>query len=143
MSRHHTVPHIPRAHRDPIDGPDEALALLSVAVSQPLVPETVAVLLDGRRMGGTITVVSGTDDPDAVIDVVEVISMAAWSQPSIRSLVVASVRPHGATLPGDVDRWLEASAAADTFGLELLEWFVIGPAGAECPRDLLGEPHRW
>jgi len=32
---------------------------------------------------------------------------------------------------------------AETHGIELLEWFVVGPHGAECPRELLGEPERW
>lgn len=147
MSRHHTVARtparVPRAHLDPIGSADEALALISAAIAHPLEHETVAVLLDEARCGGTITVVTGTDDPDAIFDVVEVMGMAALSEPSVTSLLVASVRPRGATLPGDVDRWLEASATADTFGLELLEWFVIGPAGPECPRDLIGEPPRW
>lgn len=143
MSRHHTVPPVPRAHLDPIDSADAALALLAVAVAEPLQPETIAVLLDDRRRGGTVTVVSGTVHPDAVIDVTEVLCLAACQQPSITSLLIASVRPDGATCPGDVDRWLEASAVAGSFGLELVEWFVIGPAGPECPRDLIGEPARW
>ena len=143
MSRHHTVPHVPRAYRDPINGPDDAIALLSVAIAEPLCYETIAIALDDRRCGGTITVVSDTVNPDAVVDVAEVMCMAMCKNPSIHSLLIASVRPGGAVCPGDVDRWLEASAIADSFGLELLEWFVIGPAGIECPRDLFGEPARW
>jgi hypothetical protein len=59
------------------------------------------------------------------------------------SLVVATVRPDAGVLPGDIDRWLEASAICEQFGVELVEWFVISPHGVECPRDLLGEPERW
>ena len=69
--------------------------------------------------------------------------MAAATKPRARSIVLASVRPDSGMLPGDVDRWLEASAIVDQHGLVLLEWFVIGPMGPECPRDLLGEPERW
>jgi hypothetical protein len=70
-------------------------------------------------------------------------SLAAQADDQLCRLVVATVRPCGATQQGDVDRWLEASAIADAHGVELIEWFVIGPAGPECPRDLLGEPERW
>ena len=44
---------------------------------------------------------------------------------------------------GDVDRWLEISDLAEDHGVDLLEWYVIGPDGASCPRDRLGEPPRW
>ncbi|MFM2070391.1 MAG: hypothetical protein RLZZ623_654 [Actinomycetota bacterium] len=151
MSRHHTIPRIPRAQLDPVDDSDDALALISLAIHQPLVHETIAIALDARRCGSTITVVSGTDHPDAVLDIVEVMALAACRDMSFDAdltspadgLVIASVRPEGATLPGDVDRWLEASSLAESFGLRLLEWYVIGPAGPECPRDLIGEPARW
>jgi len=43
----------------------------------------------------------------------------------------------------DGDLWDEASDLADSFGLTLLEWFVISPDGIECPRELTGEPDRW
>lgn len=147
MSRRHLSPHplprAPRAHVDPIDDAPTALALIDLATADPPRHETIAFLLDDDGRGGAITVVSGTVDPDAVVAVVEVLCRAAAADPRLCSLVVASVRPDSATLPGDVDRWLEASALADTFGIELIEWFVVGPAGAECPRDLLGEPERW
>jgi hypothetical protein len=50
--------------------------------------------------------------------------------------------PGGGVDAGDVDRWLEASDLLEGYGLELLEWFVIGDR-TWCPRDLLGEPPRW
>jgi hypothetical protein len=58
------------------------------------------------------------------------------------------VRPGGglnlpATLPGDIDRWVEANEITEAHGIELIEWFVVGPAGVECPREMLGEPERW
>ena len=31
----------------------------------------------------------------------------------------------------------------DAYGIELIEWFVITPAGLDCPRELLGEASRW
>ena len=59
-------------------------------------------------------------------------------------LVLATVRPDTTgMLPGDIDRWLEADSITDSHGIELVEWFIIGPAGVDCPRELLGEPDRW
>jgi len=139
----HTPRRVPRAGHDPIEDADDALAVISLAMDHPLTHETIAFGLDGDRCGNVITVVSGTESPDAVIDVVEVLCRSMEMQPRGTGLVVASIRPWAATLPGDVDRWLEASAVAESFGIELVEWFVIGPPGAECPRELIGEPERW
>ena len=133
----------PRADIDPIRTADDALALISRVISQPLVSETIGFALDAASRGNTITVVSGTVHPDAIVDVAECLAVAAASSPRAVSLVLVTVRPNSGMLPGDVDRWLEASAVVDQQGLELLEWFVIGPGGPECPRDLLGEPERW
>ena len=43
----------------------------------------------------------------------------------------------------DVNRWFEASDIAADHGVELLEWFVVGPGGVVCPREVFGEPPRW
>jgi hypothetical protein len=143
MSRQHSAHRPPRAYIDPVLDAADALAIISLAIHDPLRPEIVAFLLDATGRGGTIVVVTDATLPDAVVGVVETMCMAAAGNPELCRLVVATVRPCGATRPGDVDRWLEASAIADVHGIELVEWFVIGPAGPECPRDLLGEPERW
>ena len=59
------------------------------------------------------------------------------------AIVMASVRPGVGPLPGDVDRWRELSDIAESYGCELLEWFVISDGVAWCPRDFLAEPPRW
>lgn len=143
MPRQHSAHRPPRAHIDPIVDAGDALALIGLAMHDPMQPEIIAFLLDESGRGGTIVIVSDATRPDAVVGVVETLCMAAAGDPELCRLVVATVRPSGATRPGDVDRWLEASAIADVYGLELVEWFVVGPAGPECPRDLLGEPERW
>jgi hypothetical protein len=132
---------IPRANIDPIGSAGDALALVSLVNAHPLRAETVVIVLDSERRGNVITVVSETRHVD-VCSILERFCSAA-ADTSAAHLVVATVRPEGATVPGDVDRWLEASALTDTFGIELLEWFIIGPAGPECPRDLIGEAERW
>jgi hypothetical protein len=136
------IPRIPRANVDPIRSATDALAVVSAVMDHPMTPQTIVMLLDDDRRGERIVVVNDTDrtaDPSTVVEWV----CASYAEVTDRALVMATIRPRGATRPGDVDVWLEASALADSFGLELLEWFVVGPAGPECPRDLIGEPDRW
>jgi hypothetical protein len=136
---------LPRAGVDPITDAESAFVTASMAVHRPLRPETVVVLLDDARCGLAIAVVTGTEHPDDVIEVVE--CLANPCALDVGAMVVATVRPRGADDPtsgatSDVDRWLEMSDLADQAGIELLEWFVIGP-NVTCPRDQLGEPPRW
>jgi hypothetical protein len=127
----------------PVRCAHDAISLLSLAVVEPLVAETLAFLLDERGIGGVIVAFDGTTTADSVLDIVEVMAQAGERAPRCTSLVVASVRPNSGVLPGDVDRWLEASSIADLHRIELVEWYVVSPFGIECPRDLLGEPERW
>ena len=143
MSRFCAAHRLPRAGVDPIDDAVAALAVIRVAVHQPPIHETVALVLDGDRTGRTVVVVDGTEHPDSVLDVVEHVAGSIASSGD-GALVVATVRPNGAPVAGDEDRWLEASDLADDVGIELVEWFVLDGEGTTwCPRDLLGEPPRW
>lgn len=121
----------------------DALRVLFIAAGNPLEPETLAFMLDAHGNGGVITVVSGTTQPDSVLAVAECMARAAEGVPHAAALVLASVRPQGTVLPGDIDRWLEASELASAHGVQLIEWFIITHSGAQSPRDLLGEPERW
>ncbi len=141
---HHPALHrrLPRAGIDVIDDSPTAFAMLSLSIHRPLRDETIVLLLDEAQCGKAIVVVSGTADPDAVIEVVDCITNT--TEP-LAAIVVGSVRPNddGTTeVGGDVDRWLEMSDIADAAGVDLLEWYVIGRS-VRCPRDLLGEPPRW
>lgn len=147
MSHYCGVHRPPRAGIDPVDSASAALAVLRLAVTRPLRSEVIVLVLDGERRGRTIVVVDGTEEPDAVIEVVERLADSLVSAQGDAALVVASVRPGGGPLDGDEDRWIEATELAEQAGVELLEWFVIsddtGPPTAWCPRDLLAEPPRW
>jgi hypothetical protein len=137
----------PRAG-EPIRSCLDAIAVVSLAIHRPLEAETIAFFLDEAARSTTITVVSGTTEPDSVLTVAECMALAASQLPALCGLVLASVRPKSApnlsaTMPGDIDRWIEANEITDEYGIELVEWFVVGPAGADCPRQLLGEPERW
>jgi hypothetical protein len=138
---HSAVRRLPRAGIDSIDHPDTALAAIAMAITRPIRSETILLLLDEARCGRAIVIVSGTTDPDQVIEVVECITQGEGCE-HLGAIVVASARPHGDEHPGDVDRWLEMSDIASLAGVELLEWFVIGRT-ISCPRDRLGEAPRW
>lgn len=143
--------HFCSAHRtppvgvDPVDDAEVAMAVVELAMTHPLVAETIVLVLDAERRGRTVVVVDGTDDPDAIVEVVERLAEASAVSGEPGTLVVASVRPDddGRPLPDDADRWLEASDVADEVGVELVEWFVVGPMRTWCPRDLIAEPPRW
>jgi hypothetical protein len=153
---HSTARSHPPHAGDPICSSVDAIAIVSLAIHRPLEPETIAFLLDDHRCSNTITVVSGTKDPDSVLTVVECMAMAASRVPGLSAVVLATVRPRcaqfpagdvatntTATVPGDLDRWMEANEIADAHGIELIEWFIVGPSGVNCPRELFGEPERW
>jgi len=133
---------LPRAGIDPIDSERAALSMLSALRSAPPRHETIVIPLDDQRCGRSVIVVGGTDDPDSIHDVVDLVARGAGPHDEIAAAVIASVRPRGGLDEGDVDRWLAASDTFADHGLELLEWFVIGH-DVTCPRDMLGEPPRW
>jgi hypothetical protein len=131
---------------DPICSSIDAIAVVSMVIHRPLEAETIAFLLDDDGRSNTITIISGTTEPDSVVAVAECMARAGVTVPALCGLVVASVRPGAgatATLPGDIDRWREIDEITESHGIELIEWFVVGPAGVDCPRDLLGDPERW
>ncbi len=140
---------LPRAGIDPIDDPVTAARTLAAAVHRPIRHETIALLLDAERRGVAIVIVADTDDPDALLEIVELLAAPTAHDGRVAAMVVATVRPDqrdGAASDvaiGDVERWMEASELADAHGVELIEWFVIAPADVTCPRDRLGEPPRW
>jgi hypothetical protein len=143
MPRSTTSPRLPLAG-EPICSSLDALAVVSLAIHRPPEAETIAFFLDEASCSSTITIVSGTTEPDSVLAVAECMAVAADGSPTLCGVVLATVRPtSGGLLSGDVERWLEADAIAEAHGIELIEWFVIHPAGVECPRELLGRPQRW
>ena len=65
---------IPSAN-EPIVSTDQAISLFAAAISHPLADEIVAFLIDGCNRANTIVVVSGTEQPDDVIEVAEIMAM--------------------------------------------------------------------
>lgn len=127
----------------PIRNSAQALDVIRMSMSDPFRTETLGFLLTDSGRASEVAVISPTEEPDAVIHVADCLSAAGGLHPEVASLVLATIRPSGGVTAADVDRWLEASDVADSNGVQLVEWFVIGPSGVACPRDLLGEPERW
>ena len=126
-----------------VDSAEAALETILLAAHHPERPEVIVLLLAPDYVGHTVVVVDGTTSPDAVVEVLELIGESAAESGREHAIVLASVRPGLGPLPGDVDRWLELSEMAGTYGCELLEWFVISDGVAWCPRDFVVEPPRW
>ena len=132
----------PRTRFDPVDSEDAARAAINSVMHQPPRAETIVIPLDDQRCGLAVIVVTCTDAPDAIVDVVDIIGWQARQNTRFAAAVVGTVRPGGGIQMRDVDRWLEASEVLDEHGVELIEWFVVGTE-TRCPRDLLGERPRW
>jgi DNA repair protein RadC len=138
MSRSHSTHRIPRGFIDPIESRADALAVLTLAA--PFGHDTIAILLDSGSCGVAIFVVTGTTDPDAMFEIIDVCTHARNTE--VSGLILATSRPGGDIQPVDRDRWIEAAMQCDAGGVELVEWFVIG-RHITCPRELAGDAHRW
>lgn len=137
---------IPRAHRDPIRSPFDALRLVWASLDSDPRHQTVVVTLDAERCGLAVMLVNDTADPDAFLGLVDSVTEAAVVHPEMAALIVATVRPDGGFDVDDLARWHEADETCDESGLELVEWFVVGAAvsvSVSCPRQLCGVPSRW
>ena len=145
---------IPRARIDPIQDAATALTMIRLATTEPRRNETIVVLLDDARRGLGVVIVSGTDDNQAVLEVIDCITASASRHEELDGVIIASVRTAtcldshdwsvlGAAEDADIDRWFEMSHLAEEAGIELVEWFIVGRAGATCPRDLIGAAPRW
>ncbi len=141
MSRNRRFHPVPRGGIDPIQSPDDALAVLALAA--PYGHDTIVITLDDDRRGSSVVIVSDTIERDALFDVIDFFASAVASEPTIRALIVASSRPDDDLDVDDVHRWMVASDLCRAGGLELIEWFVLGRSGPRCPRELCGEPARW
>lgn len=127
--------------------------MINLATTEPRRNETIVVLLDDARRGLGIVVVSGTDDNQAVLEVIDCVTASASRHEELDGAIIASVRTpstvdsHTFAAPhdfedADIDRWFEMSHLAEQAGIELVEWFVVGRS-THCPRDLIGAAPRW
>ena len=135
---------MPRAHLDPIVCVDDARALFALQMSEPVVDETLVMLLDDQLCGSTLLTISGTRSVEQLLQAAEAVAMIANSTPEIGSVVIASVRREGATadllVPG---LWSTLDDIVEASSVVLLDWLVTGPWGLLLPRAMYGAPSRW
>ena len=98
--------------------------------------QTILVLLDEQRAGSGCVVVEPTPDPASVFDVAEL--AIGRGQPVAVACILASVRPDADAQPDDVDRWFELLDLFDDAGVDLLDWYVVGPDSITSLRDATG-----
>ena len=122
-----------------VNSADAAVERILSTAHDPPRPEVVVLVLTPDFLVHAVLVVDDTRSPDAVVEVIELVTESVAEAGREALLVVGSVRPGLGPLPGDVDRWTELSDLAETHGCELLEWFVISDGIAWCPTRL---PHR-
>ena len=129
----------------PVQSVAAALEVIASVAADPLGHETVALLMDASRQGGTCLVVDGTEAPDAISEVAEFVLASAGQQPSrVESVVLASVRP-GRLAPGAGDhwRWFDLRDRFDDAGIDLLDWLVVGDLVAVSMAQLTDSRSLW
>lgn len=137
-----SAPALPIADVDRFDDPSVALALIDALASHPPVHETIAILLDREHRGSTIMNVDGTVDGDSILRVADAVTERAIRVEEVGAVILASLRPGGSDELDDLERWLTIDEQLGMFGIELVEWFVIGRS-VSCPRALFGDDARW
>ena len=132
---HHSFgPAGPGATPTPLTDADAALAVIRLAIGAAARPETVVLFLDDAHVGRACCIVSGTTAPDDILDVGALAAEVAGRSPDLHAAVLATVRagpagctPASAGLGDDVARWRALLELFDEVGVELLDWFVVGP----------------
>ncbi len=135
---------MPRAHLDPIECVDDALAVFGLQMSDPVQDETLVMMLDDRLCGSNLVTVTDTRSIEQLFHVAEAMSAVARSAPHMSAVVIASVRRDGEATdllaPG---LWSELDEIVGGCGLELVDWLVTGSWGLLLPRAIQGERSRW
>lgn len=132
----------------PVRGPLDALSLITLAAATPSRPETICLLMDASRRGGTCVVVDGTDDDEAIESVADFVLAAIAELGAgvgvVDAVVLASVRP-GRGAPGDSDhwRWFALRDRFEDAGIDLLDWFVLGRGATVSMAELTDSHVRW
>jgi len=142
-----------RTHRtarpEPLTGPEDALAALSIATDGGTAPSAILACLDHERRPLTVFVLDRSPaDPSPLLLALEVLLDAIDDHDGRRLLaevVLASSRP-GLTsnpTPEDLDAWDELDELCDRNGIGLVDWFVLADGEAASVPAHLGEPTRW
>ncbi len=134
---------VPRAHRDPITNPHDALLLVLFLLDPSPDGTAMIITVDDTMRGLGVLSVTGVSGPQQVLSVIDYIAEASYAHPDVSGLLVASTHPTSSGLGvADLEAWHDADLTCRDAGLELVEWFVVG-SSVSCPRELGGIPARW
>jgi hypothetical protein len=127
----------------PVRHPEEAASVLFAAADITR-PEVLALLLDDERRGLACVVVGG-DRPVPLDEAVELLAEVARRATVVAAVALATVSPTEPAPPsvGDGCQLAEFHSRLGTVGVELLDWFVIGPGVARSVAEECGAPWRW
>ena len=106
-------------------------------------PGTLAVLMEDTGLPGTCIAVDGGGHPDAVFTVSITVTAKCLRNPHVAGVVLASFRPTLRPDCEDIDRWFELVNDFEQIGVDLLEWFILGPGFAVGMRAMTGCRSAW
>lgn len=138
--------HVPRAHRDPITSASAALAVFSLAITRPLRPETIVLMMRKDHRGIGLFALDTGESLAILID--DVISRCVAHE-SAQAVAIASVRPQsssqfaGANQEDCAAEFASARESCHRAGIQLVDWFIVARAGIRCPRSEAALPSLW
>ncbi len=138
--------HVPRAHRDPITSASAALTVFSLAITRPLRPETLVLMMRKDHRGVGLVALETSEHLSLLID--DVISHCV-SQVSAQAVAIASVRPQWPARfdgAGALDGAAELTGARESCyraGIQLVDWFIVANHGVHCQRVINREGSLW
>lgn len=138
--------HVPRAHRDPITSASAALTVFSLAITRPLRPETLVLIMRKDHRGIGLVALETGEHLSLLID--DVISHCV-SQESAQAVAIASVRVQwpshfdGADQPDGAAELAGARESCHRAGIQLVDWFIVANHGVHCQRVTNREGSLW
>lgn len=131
---------VPRAHRDPISSATQALSVFSLAVTRPLRPETLVLMMSEDHRGiGLFAVNSGNDLGLLINDIVG----RCAAENSARAIAIASVRPNWQSRSDCAIEWTTASDICERAGVQQVDWFIVGRSRVLRPRTFVHKSDAW
>jgi hypothetical protein len=131
---------VPRAHRDPINSATQALSVFSLAITRPLRPETLVLMMSHDHRGVGLIALNNGGDLRSLID--HIVGKCA-AENTARAVAIASVRPHLHSQFHSAIEWTKANEICQRAGVQLVDWFIIGRHGVNRPRIVAHEPDAW
>lgn len=118
--------------------PQDALAVM-LAARKP--EESLVALVICDDAGGALNFIDVRGD--AVLELVGIICEAAPTKPHERKLILGEFRDSIEADVTEMQRWFTASDLASTYGVRLVDWFLIGEDEARSMAETTFSEDRW